>query len=105
MEKEPERLAKLRRNTEKLASGLRRLGIDIGTSQTPIIPVIAGTNEQAYRMSRRLVDAGIIAMPIIPPAVPRGRSLLRLCVTAAHGEDDMDFALAAFASLAAPVEG
>ncbi|MBS1210818.1 MAG: Glycine C-acetyltransferase [Proteobacteria bacterium] len=105
MEKEPERLARLRRNTEKLASGLRRLDIDIGTSQTPIIPVMAGSNEQAYRMSRRLVDAGIIAMPVIPPAVPRGRSLLRLCVTAAHGEDDIDFALTAFASLSSPVDG
>lgn len=101
MAAEPGRLARLVHNAERLATGLRDLGFDIGASRTAIIPVLAGSNEQAYRLSRRLLDAGVIALPVIPPAVPRGRAILRLCATAAHVDADIDFALTAFAGLAA----
>jgi glycine C-acetyltransferase len=100
MKQEPERLVRLKYNADRLKNGLLSLGFDIGQTSTPILPVITGSNESAYRLARHLFDAGVIALPVIPPAVPRGTARLRLCVTAAHADDDLDMALSAFASLA-----
>jgi glycine C-acetyltransferase len=101
MQAEPERAERLARNARRLRDGLYRLGFTTGASQTAIIPVLAGSNEHAYPMARHLLDAGVIALPVIPPAVSRGRCILRLCATAAHADADIDFALAAFATLPA----
>ena len=104
---EPERLTRLRHNADHLRGGLADLGCDTGRSESPIIPVITGDNEAAFRLARSLLDVGIIASAVIPPAVPRGGSRLRLCATAAQTAADLDRALDAFAGLARarPVAG
>jgi 8-amino-7-oxononanoate synthase len=96
---EPERLARMRCNAVRLREGLRALGYDTGRSETPIVPVVQGDNEAAFRLARSLFDRGIIATAVIPPAVPRGAARLRLCATAAHTPADIDEALAAFGAL------
>lgn len=83
---EPERLAKLRKNTLFLRQGLKELGYDTGESDSPIIPVILGADEIARSIARELFAIGIIAMPIVKPAVPPGGARLRLCATAAQDE-------------------
>ncbi len=97
---EPERLTRLRRNADHLRDGLADLGYDTGWSESPVIPVILGDNEAAFRLARSLLDLGIVASAVIPPAVPRGGSRLRLCATAAQTPGDLDLALDAFARLA-----
>jgi glycine C-acetyltransferase len=97
---EPERLTRLRRNADRLRCGLADLGYDTGRSETPIIPVIQGDNVAAFRLARSLLDLGIMASAVIPPAVPRSEARLRLCATAAQTPADLDQALDAFARLA-----
>lgn len=91
------RRAQLQCNVERFAGGLRRLGFDIGRTQSPIIPVIVGSDDNAIRMTKLLQDDDIFALPVLPPAVPTGTSRIRANVTAAHTAADIDEALAAFA--------
>ena len=82
----PERIKKTFTNTAYLKRNLKRLGYNIGKTQSPIIPVIGGNKEITLRLSARLYALGIIANPVIFPAVPPGEDRLRLCVTAAHNK-------------------
>lgn len=75
--------------TAKLAAALRSDGFDLGTSSTPILPVIVGEAEAAKRLSAALLERGVLGMPIRPPTVPKGSSRLRLTVTAAHTDADL----------------
>ncbi|MCS7220166.1 MAG: pyridoxal phosphate-dependent aminotransferase family protein [Anaerolineae bacterium] len=98
MEEEgPALRAKLQRNVEHFISGLKALGFNTGCTQTPIIPVIVGSDENAIYMTKLLQDNGVFALPVLPPAVPVGTSRIRANVTAAHTKEDIDTALEAFA--------
>lgn len=99
---EPERIVRVHRNAARLREGLRAAGYDTGRSESPIVPVLRGGNESAFRLSRDLFALGIIATAVIPPAVPRGASRVRLCATAAHTDSDIEQALSAFRILGAP---
>jgi 8-amino-7-oxononanoate synthase len=96
LKNEPERVARLQRNAEFLRDGLRALGYDTGHSATAIIPVILEDERAAAMMSGRLREMGIAVTPILFPAVPLGSARLRLCVTAAHSKQDLEFALDGF---------
>lgn len=96
--KEPSRLTLLNDNADYLRQALQALGYDIGRSATCIIPVILGSDEAAYRLSRELFARGIFASAVVFPAVARGKARLRLCVTAAHTREILDTVIAAFAS-------
>ncbi len=97
--REPERRVRLHRNAERLREGLRTLGFDIGSSQSPIIPVMLGSDEQAYRTARALYDRGILTTAIVNPAVRAGEARLRLCATAAMDEQCLDKILTSFAKI------
>ena len=84
IQNEPERLTTLKHNTSYLRKCLHELGYDTGAAATQIIPVILGSDEKAYRLSRELFALGIIATPIVYPAVPLDSARLRLCATAAQ---------------------
>jgi len=96
---EPEIVSRLRYQANYLREGLKDLGYDVGTSSTPIIPVILKDEEKAARFSRRLRDFNILASPIMFPAVGLGTARLRICVTAGHTIADLDFTLDAFRQL------
>jgi 8-amino-7-oxononanoate synthase len=83
---EPHRLIRLHRNADFLRAQLTELGYDTGASVSPVIPVITGSDEAACRLARELLTAGILAIPVLYPAVPRGKARLRLCATAAQDE-------------------
>ncbi len=68
---------------------LRESGLDTGTSESQIIPVMVGDNERALRLHRRLVDQGILAVAIRPPTVPRGTARLRLSVSLDQTPDQL----------------
>lgn len=83
IENETWRLKRLWENTELLLNGLKALGVDTGYSQSPIIPIICGSNEKAFHLSKYLFDVGYLATSVIYPAVPHEMARLRLCCTAA----------------------
>jgi glycine C-acetyltransferase len=96
MENEPELVARLLENSEFFKTGLRRLGFDIGTSSTPITPVIIGSGEKAARFSDELFARGVFAQGIFFPMVPEEKSRVRTIVMATHTHHDLDEALGAF---------
>jgi glycine C-acetyltransferase len=96
---EPERIAAARHNADVLRAGLRDLGFDTGASASPIVPVLLGDELAAWKAARFLLDEGILATAVVPPAVPRGAARLRLCATAGHTRADMAEVLRAFAKL------
>ena len=96
MQEEPELQARLWANTARFKAGLTRLGFDTGHSETPITPVMMGDSETAGRFSDRLMDEGVFAQPVVFPTVALEAARLRTIVTAAHADEQLDIALAAF---------
>ncbi|MDR7485434.1 MAG: glycine C-acetyltransferase [Armatimonadota bacterium] len=96
VQEHPELIARLWENTRLFKDGLRRLGFDIGRSETPITPVIVGDERKAYELSDCLFEEGVFALGIAFPTVPRGRARVRTIVTAAHTTEQLRDALEAF---------
>jgi len=93
---EPVHLQRLWENTRYFKKGLRSLGFDIGASETPITPVIVRESSTARKMSERLFDEGVFALPIVFPMVARDKARIRTIMNTGHSREDLDFALRAF---------
>jgi glycine C-acetyltransferase len=100
LKEEPERVARIKRNGDFLRDGLRELGYDTGLSETAVVPVILKDEATTALFARKLRDFGIIAAPVMFPAVAQGAARLRLCVTAAHTLDQLAFVLDVFRQMA-----
>jgi 8-amino-7-oxononanoate synthase len=98
VEEEPERRAALWRNTGRLVAGLRARGLDVADTQSPIVPVRTGDMDRTFRMWSRLRDGGVYVNPVLPPAVPPGKCILRLTVMATHTDAHVDRAVEAIAA-------
>ncbi len=96
IEKEPERRERLWENTKFLIEGFKNLGFDIGSTQTPIVPIIVGEDLTAFKMVQRLQELGVFANPVISPATPPGRALIRNSLMATHTKEHLEKALDAF---------
>jgi 8-amino-7-oxononanoate synthase len=99
LKEEPQRVEKLWDNAKKIREGLRALGYDIPRGAGPILPIIVGENEEAVRMSDKLLEEGILVVAIRPPTVPKGTARLRLSVSAAHTDADIEKLFNAFKKL------
>jgi 8-amino-7-oxononanoate synthase len=93
---EPERRQRLHENTEFMSQGLKSLGFDIGESATPIIPVVIGKDSKTFKVWKSLMDAGVYTNPVVSPATPPGRSLLRTSYMATHTHEQLEFCLEMF---------
>jgi glycine C-acetyltransferase len=99
MQEEPELHERLWANTRRFKGELARLGFDTGRSETPITPVMMGDPETAMRFSDRLMGEGVFAQPVVFPTVAIDQARIRTIVTAAHASEQLDDALAAFATV------
>jgi glycine C-acetyltransferase len=99
LEREPELMRRLWDNTRFFQEGLRRLGFDLGRTESPITPVIVGDEALAMALSDRLFQAGVFAQGIAYPTVALGKARVRAIVTAEHTRSDLQFALDAFATV------
>ncbi|MDO8485525.1 MAG: glycine C-acetyltransferase [Candidatus Limnocylindrales bacterium] len=96
MEDEPELQERLWANTRRFKAELTRLGFDTGRSETPITPVMMGDPDVAGHFSDRLIEEGVFAQPVVFPTVALDQARIRTIVTAAHADEQLDVALAAF---------
>ena len=96
LESEPWHVENLWKNTRYFKKALRDLGFDIGKSQTPITPVIVGESSVARRLSSRLFEKDVYALPIVYPMVARDKARIRTMMNAALTKEDLDFALNSF---------
>jgi len=99
MQREPERRECLWINARRLQEGLRSMGFDIGTTETPIVPFLIGEFEKTLVFWRKLFDAGVFTNPVVPPALPPSQCRLRTSVMATHTADQIDYALETFGRL------
>jgi 8-amino-7-oxononanoate synthase len=90
IEAEPERVARVQAHARRLREALRQSGLSVRDDPTPIIPVVTGSDAAAMQMSRELFERGFFVPPVLSPAVPAGTSRLRVTVTAAHTEAEVD---------------
>ncbi len=94
---ERKRVADLSAHFRSKAQGL---GYDTAGSSTQIVPVVAGTADDALGLSEALREAGFWATAIRPPTVPQGTSRVRCVFTAAHSPQDLDGLLEALSASA-----
>lgn len=87
---------KLWENSTYLKEGLKKLGFDIGNSETPITPCIIGDEKEAQKFSKRLYEEGVYAKSIVFPTVPKGTGRVRNMPTAAHTKEMLDKAVAVY---------
>ncbi|MGE5358967.1 MAG: glycine C-acetyltransferase [Bacteroidales bacterium] len=99
LEQEPGIIDRLWDNTRHFGSGLRRLGFNLGVSESPILPVIVGSAHLAAQFSDRLLEEGVFAVALGFPIVPKGLARVRTIVTATHTTEDLDRALQVFGSI------
>jgi glycine C-acetyltransferase len=95
LEAHPERVQKLRDNTEYFRGHLLGLGFNPIEGDTPIVPVVIGETAAAMKMSRELLDEGVFVIGFGFPVVPKGEARIRCQVSAAHEKEHLDRALAA----------
>jgi 8-amino-7-oxononanoate synthase len=93
IEAEPQRIHRLQEIGETVGREMRRMGFDIGHTQTPIVPINIGDNERTWLMFKAFYDAGVYVNPVITPAVPPGSALLRTSFMATHEDSDIEFFL------------
>jgi 7-keto-8-aminopelargonate synthetase-like enzyme len=78
-----------------MKSELEALGYDTGDSETPVIPIVVGDDWVCFGMVKRLHEEGVFVNPVISPAVPPGRAMLRTSYMATHTREHLDKALEA----------
>jgi glycine C-acetyltransferase len=99
LEESTELVDKLWENTRYFKAEMKNLGFDTGKSVTPITPVMLGEAPLAQQFSRELFDAGVFAMALGFPTVPRGKARIRVMISASHSQADLDCGLEAFAAV------
>jgi glycine C-acetyltransferase len=90
--------ARLRANTALFRQRMGELGFDIVPGDHPIVPVMLGDAMRAAQLADRLLSKGIYVIAFSFPVVPQGKARIRTQVSAAHSEDDLLRAAAAFAA-------
>ena len=89
---------RLEENTRYFRKGMSEAGFDIKPGEHPIVPVMLGDANLAQEMSKRLLERGIYAIGFFFPVVPKGKARIRTQISAAHTREDLDKAIAAFAT-------
>jgi glycine C-acetyltransferase len=96
LESEPQHVRTLWDHTRYFKKAMKDLGFNIGRSETPITPVIVGESSVAKKLSARLFEEGVFALPIVFPMVARDKARIRTIMNAALTRKDLDFAIGTF---------
>ncbi len=90
---EPDRRTTLREHSRFFRASLAELGFQLGASETQIIPVIIGANEQTVFFSQKLQEEGVAAIAVRPPTVSEGQARIRFTIMATHERKDLKQAI------------
>jgi len=99
IEREPELRTRLWEHTHYMKREFENLGFDTGDSASPVIPLLVGEDMTAFKMTIRLQEEGVFVNPVITPAVPPHRAMIRTSYMANHTRDHLDQALEAVAKV------
>lgn len=99
IETEPWHIEKLWQNTNHAIKLLKEAGMEIGDTESPIIPIYVRDNEQTFLLARLLQDNGVFVNPVVSPGVPPEGSLIRFSLMATHTFDQIEEAIEKITSL------
>ena len=89
---EPQLRTKLWSNVAFLRRRFAEEGVDIGKSNSQVMPVMVNNDSKVFAVAEKIQDRGLFLNPVTYPAVPKHKSRLRISVSAAHTEQDLDMA-------------
>ena len=101
LEEDPSLRKELWQKISHMRRGLEEAGFDLGESQGPIVPLVFGDDWTCLQVHRYLFEKGVFLQAIRPPTVPKGTSRLRLTVTRAMEEDELDLVISSLKEAAA----
>jgi 8-amino-7-oxononanoate synthase len=90
---EPERMKQLWDITHYAITNFKRLGFDVGATETPIIPLYIRDNVKTLMLTKMLLDEGVFVNPVVSPAVSKDSTLIRFSLMATHTREQIDMAL------------
>ncbi|MCL4820029.1 MAG: aminotransferase class I/II-fold pyridoxal phosphate-dependent enzyme [Vicinamibacteria bacterium] len=90
---EPELRTKLWSNVAYLRRRFAEEGVDIGKSTSQVMPVMVNNDARVFAVAEKIQDRGLFLQPVTYPAVPKHKSRLRVSVSAAHTEEDLETAV------------
>lgn len=96
MKREPDRIQRVNDIAARMRRDFQSLGFDIGNSETPVIPIIIGDDMKTLQTWKMLFEEGVFVNPVLSPATPPGRQLLRTSYMATHTDDQLDQVLDIF---------
>lgn len=96
LQTEPWRIERLEEISIYMRTELKNLGFNVWSSESPIVPVVIGGELECFKFWKDLFEEGVYANAVIPPAVPKGQSLLRTSYMASHTNEHLDRILEAF---------
>ena len=96
LEREPEMVERLHKLAAQWRQGLVDMGFDVGRSETPIVPVNVGDEYSTVMFWKSLIEDGVYTNPVIYPAVPMGKAMLRTSCMATHTPEQIEQALERF---------
>lgn len=96
MRTEPERIARVNEIGDYMRKGYKKLGFDTGNSVTPVIPIIIGGEMQTVLFWKALFENGVFVNPVLSPATPEGRELLRTSYIATQTDEQLNEVLSIF---------
>ncbi len=96
IESEPHIVHRLQETGKKMIREFQSMGFNTGESETPIVPIIIGGDEKTFKFWLNLFQEGVYANPVISPAVPPDRALIRTSYMATHQDNDLDVVLDIF---------
>ncbi len=101
IQREPERIERVHGITRRVHRAYLEMGLVTGDAGTPILPIHIGDEIKAAVFSRELLEEGVFALPVVYPAVPRGKALIRTAFMSTHSRPQIDRVLEVLARLAA----
>jgi acyl carrier protein len=105
LQEEPDRVARLAENSRLFLRLAKNAGLNTGLSNnTPVVPVITGSSENALLLSQALFERGINVQPILYPAVEESAARLRFFLSSSHSEEQIRTTVAAVAEELAKID-
>ena len=99
VEREPQLRARLWSNVAYLRRRFAEEGVDIGKSTSQVMPVMVNNDAKVFSVAEKIQDLGLFLQPVTYPAVPKHKSRLRVSVSAAHSEDELETAVGIIAGV------
>ncbi len=90
IQQEPERVQRLQEIGRKMAKRFSELGFDTGSTTTPIVPLIIGDNEKTFLFWKLLFERGVYVNPVVSPAVPPNRAMIRTSFMVTHTDAELN---------------